>query len=232
MGIKMNSTPGQYDAEYVCDLYWRTYFYLYKGFRTRKMKNFDKHRNNPKKWIVFEKMARIANKHHINLHEYVNMVGKQIHTSGKYFSPNSLLRLSNLNMWRSRQLDADQTIAQQTIVDLFTKSVKFIVSFCVKNNIPTFSEYLKISTKTGTINMHIASGRLSKYVLCFISEHTLHEISKHIDPDISYQLQEMVIQNRDALLVNTYRAMFELKGASIKNISKLIDKNIVKHNSK
>lgn len=228
----MNKKIGSYDAECVCNLYWRHFHLTTKGINIRRIKNFTKQREDVLKWVCFEKMADLANKHKINLYEYIPMVAVKQKESGNYFHPKTLINPSNLQLWMEKYRRAEQTEAQQKLVDNFMRSFKFLISFCVKNNIHSFSEYFKVTSKTGTLDIHIASGKLSKYILSLLPMNALIRIKNGIEPDCGHQLNEMVIKNKEALCSNTLTALRELHGIEISatnTLTQLVNKNIIKN---
>jgi hypothetical protein len=222
-----------YTAEDACWLYWRHFHLTTKGINIRRIKNFDKQREDVLKWVCFEKLAQIANKNNMNLNEYVPMIAAKQKESGKYFHPKTLISLPSLQIWNEKRQGAEQTAAQQKLVDSFMESFKFIIKFCVKNDISTFADYFRVASNTGTLDIHIASGKLSKYLLSLLPDSVLYNIKTGIEPDVAHQLNETVIKNKDALCSNTLTALRELCGIKISStdsLSRFIDKNITKNN--
>ena len=155
----------QYTAEDACCLYWRHYHKVGKGVNIRRIKNFDKQREDVLKWVCFEKLAQVANQHRINLHEYIPMIAVKQKDAGNFFAPKTLINPANLQLWDEKHRNAEKTEAQQKVAKSFMDSFRYVVGFCVKHDIPTFSEYFRVASQTGTLDMHIVSGKLSKYLL-------------------------------------------------------------------
>jgi len=219
-------------AEESCWLYWRHYHKTTKGINIRKFKNFDKQREDVLKWVIFEKLAIVANESKINLNEYVPLVAKKAKEAEQYFHPKALIHPHNLQMWTRMYKNAERTEAQQKIVDSFMKSFVFIITFCKNNGIRNLNEYFNVAIRTGSIDLQIASGRLSKYLLSLLPTNSLILIKQNIEPDIAHQLNEMTIKNKEALCSNTVTALRELRGIEItaeNSLAKLIDKNIRKN---
>ena len=61
----------KYTAEEVCWLYWKYYQRESKGIFIKRFKNFDKHKEDIKKWVCYEKLCIIANDFDINPNEYI-----------------------------------------------------------------------------------------------------------------------------------------------------------------
>lgn len=231
----MNDKIGEYDAEFCCYQYWRNFHLVTKGLSIRRMKNFDKQRSDVQKWTCFEHLALIANKYRINLYEYVPLIARKSNEDGTYFHPKSLINPSNLRIWSEMHRNAAATEAKQKVVDSFMKSLRFIVSFCIDNNVKNFNEYLNLTIKSGTLNTHIVSEKLSKYLLSLLPESSLVKVKNFLDPDVAYQLNEMVIKNKDALCSNTLTSLCELTGTEISTTNTVVDiinRNITKNMKK
>ena len=230
--LSQTNNDDKWTAEEACNLYWKYYHHSTNGFYPRRIKNFDKHRKRVTTWIVFEKLAILANRHKINLTDYISLIASKQKASGGYFTPKTLIHPTNLQIWSEKIASARQTEAQEKLLKIFMNSVRFIIKFCIDNNIKTLKEYLEVSMKTGTLNVHVASGKLSKYVLSLMPTKLLTMMKQRLEPDVAYQLNEMTIKNKDALCSNTITALRELHGikvSSTKYIFDLIDKNIAKN---
>lgn len=231
----MNDKIGEYDAEWICYQYWRHFYLTTKGFSIRRMKNFDKQREDVQKWACFEHLSLIANKHRINLHDYIPMIAKKCLDSGNYFHPKSLINPANLQIWNEKRRNARNTEGQQKIVKSFVKSLTFLVSFCVKNNIENFNDYLNATIRNDQLNTHIVSEKLSKYLMSLLPEVTLIKIKQYLDPDVAHQFNEMVIKNKDALCSNTLTSLRELTGTEVSTTNTIVDiinRNITKNMKK
>ena len=216
----------RFSAEDACWLFWKFYHKQLKGINVRRFKNFDNQRKDVINWLVFEKLASLANQLNIDLREYIPLVCKKY---DKFFQPKVLLHPSNLEQWKNRNVGRGKALEAEKIAIKFITSVHFVVKFCKENNLDSFGDYLTATIQNNILGLQIASGKLSKYFLCMLPPVVLDKINKAIEPDIANQLYNMVIKNREALCSNTIRSMKEMKGVELSSVVNLVDKNIQKN---
>lgn len=210
-------------VEDICYCYWKNYHKITKNIYIKRFKNFDKQKNDVKKWTYFEQFAILTYKHNINYNVYIEMISKQ-YNNPYQFQPSALINIGNLQKWGHYQNNISLRKEHEKVVEKFTNSIKHIVDYCIKNDIENLNEYMRYVLSNGIFDIHFASGKLSKYFLCYIPK--LYKFKPYMDVDIAYQLEKTVCKHQEALIEITNHAFKNIKGLPVNSIRKLVDSNI------
>jgi hypothetical protein len=210
------------DADKICSEYY--YWILFKkGKIVSRNHSYSNIKNkHKKKWSDFEKLAEICNKYKIDYKEYIKFV---INHAKVFIVPSELLKIKWFSLYNEHIKIKNQ---YKKIYDLTCKTSEYIADQCVKHNINSSKDFIKILIKNDKLSPYISTGRISKYwIVSFKREQlqTIVEKSTQVNKEVLYK----ILKNQQIYYDEMQEAFKLFTGKMYKPIfytDKLIEKKI------
>lgn len=147
----------------------QTFFYS-KGFYPKAVKNFSVAKESDD-WIYFQRFADKIDQTD-GLINYKLFVESLAHHYTGWFTPNILLSLKGIKIYKTYKSILNTTNDSDLIYSGIGRSIKEIVEFCKENNIKSFDEYFDHNRYAiPTVLKHIYSGTMSHYTVLLINKY-------------------------------------------------------------
>jgi hypothetical protein len=145
---------------------------LAKGVHVRPVKNFE-HAHASKDWNYFVSCANLINRNNGHIDPYLYIKALAQYFKG-WFNPSFLTSRQSISIYKDYLLTLEQDITPQLINEEISRSIKFIVKFCLENNLSEFCDYLSHDLYLiPTILKHISAGSVSFYALACINNFSI-----------------------------------------------------------
>jgi hypothetical protein len=194
------------------DIYaaWHKYtnYYRLGGKYPRKIKNFDKAKDNVN-WPFFEKFANFANKN--GLIDYNIFIKSLAEVHNGYFHPKILNSQKAISIYRNYIKKKDTTIDAKEVRTGVKESIIEILKFCKQHELKSFNEYfMHNSALLPSLLRHYRCGNITGYFLVCIPQ--FKNILKNYDDSFVEAILE------DFFELYRYRKEFIIRDNKLKHI--------------
>jgi hypothetical protein len=155
-----------------CYRQWHKEVQRKRGINVKPVKNF----NNAKKksyWSSFEAFANLCNRNNgqVNYKLYITAL---VEHHGGYFDPSILPSRKSIKIYKSFIKEQEMSSSPEYIKNAIFTSLKFVISYCTKNNIDTLDQYLSEDLHLiPTPLRHHNAGSVSLYFLACIKNYDM-----------------------------------------------------------
>jgi hypothetical protein len=157
----MNNELEQLTRE-IYQFYYREKIYNKVGSYPRALKNWDKAKEKPE-WPYIERFASIVNRSAGQIDYKIFIKALFDFSNGQYFSPKLFVSPKGIAIYNAFVKTVNDESNPDKVKEGIIRSIKYMVKFCIKNNLRSFSEYFyKNANVYPSIILHYNAGSISK----------------------------------------------------------------------